>query len=69
VNPTREQLRETIFDCEIALRDELERYLAACRPLVRAIRDAEARVAYLDFVDDVRATFGAEISAVVERSK
>jgi hypothetical protein len=54
VNPSRHRLQENIADLETALRDELERYLVAVRPLLRALREAEERLDYLNWVDAER---------------
>lgn len=53
MNPTRQQIDESVLDLKIALRDELERYLAACRPPIRALDGARARLAYLDWADSI----------------
>ena len=55
MNPTRQQLHEQIVDLQTALRDELDRYLVACRPLTRALREAEERLEYLNWVDSLDA--------------
>src|SRR5262245_7658040 len=51
----RRMLDDSLIDCRIALRDEYERCLRACGPIVREQNNVEARLRFLDWLDEVQA--------------